>query len=83
MIANAENQVAGCATLSMTGIDHSRAPVALTENAPDPVPAMLVGRLAVDRRSAGLGIGTVLVERVLVTAVNLDSHAACRAVGPR
>ena len=35
----------------MTGIDRSAAPDALAKGAPDPVPALLLGRLAVDRRT--------------------------------
>ena len=52
----------------------------LAKHAPDPVPALLIGRLAVDRSVAGLGIGTALVAHVLANAVALNEHAACRAV---
>ena len=56
--------VAAYATLSMTGIDRSAAPAKLAKGAPNPVPALLLGRLAVDRRHAGLGLGTALVAHV-------------------
>jgi ribosomal protein S18 acetylase RimI-like enzyme len=46
----------------------------------DPVPALLLGRLAVDRRCANLGIGTALAAHVLATAVELNERAACRTV---
>lgn len=52
----------------------------MARHAPDPVPALLVARLAVDRRVAGLGVGTVLVAHVLTTAVELNTKAACRAI---
>jgi hypothetical protein len=45
-------------SLSMTGIDWSRAPAAVAKQWPDPVPALLIGRLAVDRSISGLGVGT-------------------------
>jgi ribosomal protein S18 acetylase RimI-like enzyme len=64
----------------MTGIDRSAAPDTLAKHAPDPVPALLLGRLAVDRRYANLGIGTTLTAHVLATAVELNEKAACRAV---
>ncbi len=48
--------------------------------APDPVAAVLLGRLAVDRRYAKLGVGTALTAHVLATAVELNERAACRAV---
>ncbi len=64
----------------MTGIDLSAAPSSLAKHAPDPVPALLIGRLAVDRSVAGLGIGSALVAHVLATAIDLNHRAACRAV---
>ncbi len=66
--------------VAMTGIDRSAAPEHLRRNAPDPIPALLLARLAVDRRFHGLGIGTVMVAHVLATAVELNRSAACRAV---
>jgi GNAT superfamily N-acetyltransferase len=80
VIADREGVVVAYATLSMTGIDRSAAPASLRRNAPNPVPALLLGRLAVDHRYAGLGIGTALVAHVLATAVELNESAACRAV---
>lgn len=52
----------------------------VAKQAPDPIPALLIGRLAVDRSVAGLGVGTALVAHVLATAVDLNDRAACRAV---
>ncbi len=40
----------------------------------------MLGRLAVDRRHANLGIGTALTAHVLATEVELNEKAACRAV---
>jgi ribosomal protein S18 acetylase RimI-like enzyme len=80
VITNVDSVVAGYVSLSMTGIDRSSAPETLSKQAPDPVPALLIGRLAVDRSVAGLGIGTALVVHVLSTAVALNEQAACRAV---
>jgi ribosomal protein S18 acetylase RimI-like enzyme len=64
----------------MTGIDRSAAPPDLVKGAPNPVPALLLGRLAVDKHYANLGIGTALTAHVLATAVELNEKAACRAV---
>ncbi|MGH8165187.1 MAG: GNAT family N-acetyltransferase [Rhodanobacteraceae bacterium] len=80
VIADANDVVVAYASLAMTGIDRSAAPQPLAKGAPDPVPALLLGRLAVDLRYASLGIGTSLVAHVLVTAVELNEKAACRAV---
>jgi len=80
VIADANDVIVAHASVAMTGIDRSAAPEVLTKAAPDPVPALLLGRLAVDRRYAGLGIGTALAAHVLATAIELNEKAACRAV---
>ena len=80
VIADAQDIVVAYASVSMTGIDRSAAPGIVATGAPDPVPALLLGRLAVDRRYAGIGIGTTLAAHVLATAVELNEKAACRAV---
>ena len=80
MITDADDLVVAYASIAMTGIDRSAAPETLAKGAPDPVPALLLGRLAVDRRYSSLGIGTALAAHVLATAVELNQKAACRAV---
>jgi len=80
VIADAHDIVVAYASVAMTGIDRSAAPEALAKGAPDPVPALLLGRLAVDHRYARLGIGSTLAAHVLATAVELNERAACRAV---
>jgi ribosomal protein S18 acetylase RimI-like enzyme len=80
VIADSGDLVVAYASVAMTGIDRSAAPEALAKGAPDPVPALLLGRLAVDRRYTNLGIGTALAAHVLATAVELNEKAACRAV---
>jgi GNAT superfamily N-acetyltransferase len=80
VIATPEDRVVAYASLAMTAIDRSAAPRTVAKQAPDPVPALLLGRLAVDKDSAGRGLGTALVAYVLATAVELNAKAACRAV---
>lgn len=80
VIADQDYRVAAYATLSMTAIDHSAAPGRLRKAAPDPVPALLVGRLAVDEAFTGFGVGTAMVRHLLATAAELNLSAACKAV---
>jgi GNAT superfamily N-acetyltransferase len=80
VIADTEDTVVAYATISMSAIDRSSAPASIARQAPNPVPALLIGRLAVDRRYSGLGVGTALVGHVLATATELNAKAACRAV---
>jgi GNAT superfamily N-acetyltransferase len=78
--ATPDDRVVAYASLAMTAIDRASAPRAVAEQAPDPIPALLLGRLAVDHRYAGIGIGTALVTHVLATALELNAKVACRAV---
>lgn len=80
VIVDADDVVAAYASIAMTAIDRATAPPEIARRSPDPVPALLLGRLAVDRRHAGLGVGTALVAHVLATAVELNAKAACKAV---
>jgi predicted N-acetyltransferase YhbS len=80
VIADADDVVVAYASVAMTGIDRSAAPETLAKGAPDPVPALLLGRLAVDHRYASVGVGTALAAHVLATAVELNQKAACGAV---
>lgn len=80
VITDLKGEVMAYASIAMTGIDRSAAPDALARHSSDPVPALLLARLAVDRRVGGRGVGTALVAHVLSTAVELNTKAACRAV---
>jgi GNAT superfamily N-acetyltransferase len=80
VIADVNDRIAAYASIAMTGIDRSAAPAGLAKHAPDLVPALLLGRLAVDRHYSGRGVGTALVAHVLATAVELNTQAAARAV---
>jgi GNAT superfamily N-acetyltransferase len=80
VITDTDDVVVAYASVSMTGIDRSTAPPTLTKGSPDPVPALLLGRLAVDHHYANVGVGTALTAHVLATAVELNTKAACRAV---
>jgi GNAT superfamily N-acetyltransferase len=80
VIADADDLVVVYASVAMTGIERSAAPEVVAKGAPEPVPALLFGRLAVDRRYTNLGIGAGLAAHVLATAVELNEKAACRAV---
>jgi hypothetical protein len=55
VIVDRDRKVAAYAALSMTAIDLSAAPLVLAKGASNPIPALLVGRLAVDRLHAGRG----------------------------
>jgi predicted N-acetyltransferase YhbS len=65
--------VVGYYTLSAVAAEHAELPGRARRNAPNPVPAVLLGRLAVDRLAQGSGLGRLLVrDAILSTLVAAD-----------
>ena len=54
-------KVAGYYCLSAGGIGRQSATKGMTRNMPDPVPVMVLGRLAIDRRYQNIGLGKALL----------------------
>ena len=80
VIAERDDRIVAYASLSMTGIDLAAPPDARARGATNPVPALLIGRLAVDLAWMGLGVGSALVGHARATALELNDGAACKAV---
>jgi len=72
------SHVIAYACLSAGAIVLAEVPGALRRNRPDPLPVVVLGRLAVDRRHQGLGLGRALVADAL-----RRSLAAQRLIGAR
>lgn len=73
-----DGRIVGFYTLSAVAVDRATLPGRTRRNAPDPVPAVLLGRLAVDRTAQGTGLG-----RLLVRDAVLSTLAAAERVGVR
>lgn len=72
------NRVIGYYTLSAVAVEHASLPGRARRNAPNPVPAVLMGRLAVDRKAQGSGLGRSLVRDAI-----LSTLAAADRIGVR
>ena len=69
--------VLGYYTLSAAAVEHADLPGKVRRNAPNPVPAVLMGRLAVDAKAQGSGLGRFLVrDAILSTLVAADRIGA-------
>jgi predicted N-acetyltransferase YhbS len=65
--------VVGYYTLSAVAVERAELSTRARRNAPSPVPAVLLGRLAVDRNAQGSGLGRLLVrDAVLSTLAAAD-----------
>ena len=52
----------------------------MRRNMPEPIPVMVLGRLAVDRAHQGRGLGSALLKDALLRTLNAASIAGIRAV---
>ncbi len=76
-----QNQVvAGYYCVSAGAVAHEGAPRKLRQNMPDPIPVVIVGRLAVDRRHQAQGLGRALLKDALLRITKASSLVGARAV---
>ena len=66
--------------LAVGSIEHRFAPGNIRRNMPEPIPVMVLGRLAVDRRYAGRSIGTALVRDALLRTIRVAEQVGIRAL---
>jgi predicted N-acetyltransferase YhbS len=72
--------VAGYYCLSASSIHSEAAPGALRRNMPDPIPIILIGRLAVDARFGGQGVGASLLQDAVIKSIEASRLIGARAV---
>jgi GNAT superfamily N-acetyltransferase len=72
--------VIGYYSLSAGGIHHEAAPKTMRRNMPDPLPVLLLGRLAIDRRYHNQGLGRALLRDAMLRAVHVASDAGVFAM---
>ena len=73
-------RVLGYYTMSAVAVERRSLPGRLRRNAPDPVPAILLGRLAVDLEAQGLGLGRALLRAAIVSTVAAADHIGARVL---
>lgn len=76
----AGKRVAGYYTLAAGAVAHGEAPGRIKRNMPDPIPVMLLGRLAVDQVFQGQGIGTGLLRDAVLRTIQAAEIAGIRAI---
>jgi predicted N-acetyltransferase YhbS len=73
-------EVVGYYSLSAGAISHEAAPKPMRRNMPDPLPVLLLGRLAVDKRCHNRGIGRALLRDAMMRGVNVAANAGVFAI---
>jgi predicted N-acetyltransferase YhbS len=74
------NQIAGYVSLSAAQIERAHLPKSAQRNQPDPIPALLLGQLAVDLRYQRRGLARSLMVFALTTAVRFSNDIGCFCV---
>ena len=74
------DQVAGFYCLANGAVIHTDAPGKIKRNMPDPIPVMVLGRLAVARRFQGHGLGRALVRDAFLRTAAAAEIAGIRAI---
>ena len=73
-------RIVGYVTLSAAQVQRAYLPKASQRNRPDPLPAVLLGQLAVDHRYQGRGFSRSLLLFALRTAVRMSQDVGCFGV---
>lgn len=80
VVVDDEQQVMGYYALAAGAIAHSDATRSIRQNMPDPVPVMVLARLAVDARAQGCKLGGALLQDALQRCVLVSQNTGVRAM---
>ncbi len=75
-----DSQVIGYYTLATGSIEPRNAPGKIRRNMPNPIPVMVLGRLAVDQRQQQAGLGRGLLKDALLRTLSVSKQAGIRAL---
>jgi GNAT superfamily N-acetyltransferase len=74
------HRVIGYYTLAAGAVAHADAPGRIRRNMPEPIPVMVLGRLAVDKAFHGRGVGTGLLRDAVLRTVLAAEIVGIRAI---
>lgn len=80
VVADHDGRVYGYYAMAAGAVSHQAATGGVRRNMPDPVPVMVLARLAVDRRAQGIKLGAALLQDAVNRAVAVSQNAGVRAL---
>jgi GNAT superfamily N-acetyltransferase len=80
VVADQDSRVFGYYAMAAGAVSRQLATSGVRRNMPDPVPVMVLARLAVDRRAQGLHLGAALLQDAVNRAVAVSQNAGVRAL---
>lgn len=75
-----EKRVVGYYALAVGAVAHGGAPGRVRRNMPDPIPVMVLGRLAIDEKFQGRRIGVSLLRDAVLRTLQASKIAGIRAI---
>jgi GNAT superfamily N-acetyltransferase len=80
VVADQDNLVYGYYAIAAGAISHQMATSSVRRNMPDPIPVIVLARLAVDQRAQGIKLGAALLQDAVSRAVVVSQNAGVRAL---
>lgn len=80
VVAETDKRVRAYYALAAGAVSHQWATGGVRRNMPDPIPVLVLGRLAVDRQAQGMQLGSALLQDALRRALTVAQHTGVRAL---
>ena len=80
VVTDQDGRVHGYYAMAAGAVAHQAATSRVRRNMPDPVPVMVLARLAVDHRAQGIKLGAALLQDAVNRAVAVSQNAGVRAL---
>lgn len=80
VVADQGGRVYGYYAMAAGAVSHQMATSGVRRNMPDPIPVMVLARLAVDHRAQGVKLGAALLQDTVNRAVAVSQNAGVRAL---
>ena len=80
VVADQDQRIYGYYAMAAGAVTHQMATSSVRRNMPDPVPVMVLARLAVDRGAQGMKVGGALLQDAVNRAVAVSQNAGVRAL---
>jgi predicted GNAT family N-acyltransferase len=75
-----ENRVVGYYVLASGSVERMASPKSIARNMPEPIPVMVLGRLAIDLKMQGQQLGAALLKDALLRTLAVSRDVGIRAV---
>ena len=75
-----DNQVIGYYALASGSVERMATPKSIARNMPEPIPVMVLGRLAIDTRMQGQRLGSALLKDALLRTLSVSKNVGIRAI---